>query len=164
MIKTAKVTKCQIQSKWLSPTSNKYVYYHEIHFDNGDKGVCGRMAENPDDMKIGCSVEYDITNEKIKFIKSAYAENNGYNKKDKKSFGYKKNPDDFLGYAYSYAKDMVIAGKTSKKNVDDLKKIAQTIYSHVIELLKKEESELVEQDKKMQEEEDKKIKEENSSK
>lgn len=143
MIKTSKIKKCQIQSKWLSPTLNKYVYYHELIFENGDFGVCGRMVENPEDMKVGCNMEYDINGTKIKFIRNAdepQQDRGGYSKRggDRKN-GYKKKPDEFLGYAYSYAKDLVVAGKTSKKNLQDLQTIATTIYAHITTLLMQEE-------------------------
>lgn len=136
--KTSKVKKCNPTSDWKSPAGTT-IYYHEVEFENGDKGSCGRNKNNPDDMAIGCEIEYTITDNKIKFIKSLggrYMEQKQNNTATAKTYtNNKKNPQEFLGYAYAYAKDMVIAGKTSEKDVADLKFIAETIYGHIKDML-----------------------------
>lgn len=133
MTKTATVTKCQYQTKWQSPNGG-FIYYFELKFDNGDFGVCGRTKENPDDMQVGKMMEYEINGTKIKHIKPQQQLSNTQSSERKKT-AYKKAPDDFLGYAYAYAKDLVVAGKTKPKDITDLKEIAEIIYSHVTTLL-----------------------------
>lgn len=133
MNKISKVTKCTFISEWVNQMGST-VYYHVLTLENGDTGSCGRVKKCPDDMSEGAKIEYTITEDKkIKFVKQI-TNNNMENKYGKKS-NYAKTPEDFLGYAYAYAKDMVVAGKTSKEDVENLQFIAKEIYKHITELL-----------------------------
>jgi len=136
MNKTSKVKKCNPTSDWKSPAGTT-IYYHEVEFENGDKGTCGRNKKAPDDMSVGSEVEYTITDTKIKFIKQigqAYMEKS-QSSSAVKTYSSKKNPQEFLGYAYAYAKDMVIAGKATDQDVADLKFVAEAIYGHIKDML-----------------------------
>jgi hypothetical protein len=130
-MKTAKITSVKFSTRWQSP-SGSYVYYHDLTLDNGDTGTCGRNKECPDDMKVGNAINYEINEKRIKFISHIkdFKKNNRYSPKD-----YKKSPSDFIGYAYSYAKDLVIAGKVGDKDLQDLEKIATDIFTHIKQLL-----------------------------
>jgi len=50
-----------------------------------------------------------------------------------------KGQEAFLGYAWSYAKDLVIAGKTME-DMEELHKIAKFIYDNIGEQLKNEQN------------------------
>lgn len=139
MNKVSKVKSVKYLSEWKSPAGTS-VFYHEIEFENGDTGNIGRNKMLPDDMKIGSQIEYTIADKKIKFVKSMssvetnnYGKNKYYNKNNNN-----KSPETYLGYAYAYAKDMVVAGKTKKEDLENLKIIAESIYSHISSLLKNE--------------------------
>ena len=132
-MKTSKIVKCTYTSNWLSPSGTK-IYYHELVFENGDSGSCGRMQQSPDDIKEGATIEYEINDRKIKFIRNM---DSGFKSKGLKKAG--KHPHEFLGYAYSYAKDLVVAGKTTPKDMENLKFMAEEIYTHIINLLHQEE-------------------------
>jgi len=138
MNKTSKITKVIFTTNWVNPKGGT-IYYHEIEFANGDSGSVGRNRQNPEDMKVGMEIEYQINDKKIKFVK-AIGDMNNNNDFSKKKFvsGGKKGPEEFLGYAYAYAKDMVVAGKTSPEDLNNLQMIAETIYSHIKSLLKDE--------------------------
>jgi hypothetical protein len=144
--KISVVKKCTFTSTWDNPQGGT-LYYHNVEFINGDTGVCGRTKQEPDDMTIGKEVEYLIpANNKIKFIRNTGVPVNSYsynkpsgNVQNKTGGGRPKaGPDTFLGYSYAYAKDMVIAGKTKPKDLEDLKSIAEQIYTHIKELLKQD--------------------------
>ena len=138
------VKKCTFSSSWNNPNGGQ-VHYHLLELDNGDSGTCGRQKINPDDMREGCEIEYSVTNGKIKFVRNTGLNANSYkmnkptNKNNFKGGGGrpKATLDSFLGYSYAYAKDLVVAGKTTKKDIENLRQIAETIYSHIEELLKK---------------------------
>jgi hypothetical protein len=136
-MKTGKVVKCKFTKQWKSPMG-AIVYYHDVVLDNGDMGTCGRAKECPDDMKVGRTIEYEMSDNKIKFI-SQHRESKHNREYSKHS--HKKNPSEFLGYAYSYAKDLVIAGKTQEEDMMNLKAIAEGIYFHIVELLEKKDEE-----------------------
>jgi len=146
--KISVVQKCVFTSTWDNPQGG-LIYYHNVSFENGDSGLCGRTKQNPDDMKEGNEVEYSIpANNKIKFVRStnSFSSNNQYKQTENKQSNnvqqYKGKPkatsDTFLGYAYAYAKDMVVAGKTKPKDIEDLKTIAEGIYNHIKQLLKED--------------------------
>jgi hypothetical protein len=134
MIKQSKVISIVLDKLWNNPNNNTTVYYYFIKLENGDFGSCGRMVENPLDMQVGCTINYEMDGTKIKYIKPQQQVSSTQSSERKKT-AYKKAPDDFLGYAYAYAKDLVVAGKTKPKDITDLKEIAEIIYSHVTTLL-----------------------------
>jgi hypothetical protein len=141
MNKISKVKSLKFTSEWKSPTGTN-VYYHEIEFENGDTGNVGRNKKMPDDMAIGVEIEYQISDKKVKYIKTIQSNvNNSYNRNNNNSnnkfvkYNGKKSPQEFLGYAYAYAKDMVVAGKTSNEDIANLQTIAESIYNHIKILL-----------------------------
>lgn len=144
MNKLSKIKSVNFTSEWKSPAGSS-VYYHEIELENGDIGNVGRNKKLPDDMKVGSEIEYSISDKKIKFVKSmnnnesSYKSNNKYYNKGNNNYNNNKGPESYLGYAYAYAKDMVVAGKTSKEDLENLQHIAESIYSHITSLLNKNE-------------------------
>jgi len=144
MNKVSKVKSVNFTSEWKSPAGATF-YYHEIELENGDTGNVGRNKTLPDDMKVGLEIEYSIEGKKIKFVKTMnnaetpnYYKNNKYYNKNNGNYNSNKSPESYLGYAYAYAKDMVVAGKTSKEDLENLQVIAESIYAHISELLKSE--------------------------
>ena len=135
MNKVSKITKVSFSSEWKSP-SGGIVYYHELEFANGDSGNCGRNKKLPEDMQVGMEIEYVLNDKKIKFVKATEYMNNTNNFKKKTFSSGKRGPEEYLGYAYAYAKDMVVAGKTSQEDIKNLGVIAESIYAHIKELLK----------------------------
>jgi hypothetical protein len=140
------VKKCVFTTAWQNQQGGT-IYYHNITFENGDTGVCGRTKQSPEDMAEGVEIEYCIpAPNKIKFVKKTNIPSYQYNKGSESAKNQqpkyngkpKANPDTFLGYAYAYAKDMVIAGKTKPKDIADLRSIAEGIYSHIKDLLKED--------------------------
>lgn len=138
-------------NKWINPANNSEIYYHEVQFENGDVGSIGLVSQNPPKIAVGSEVEYTITNGKVKIIASTGDGNGIQMSSSKPTNGGKrhsnaqkgKNPEEYIGYAWSYAKDLIVAGKTSK-DFKELDKVASLIYERIKEMLsddgKKEDS------------------------
>lgn len=151
--KTSRIAKCVFKNEWQNPTGG-IVYYHELTFENGDIGNCGAMEKMPAKYSVNSVVHYTIENKKIKIISTGAENSSGNNYNNKKfimqkttgkTYG-KKNKDEFLGYAWSYAKDLVIAGKTMN-DVEELNKVAKYIYSEIGKMLNENEAESLFNDK-----------------
>jgi hypothetical protein len=138
--KTSKVVTVTFNQTW-NPPGGGAVHYHSITFENGDTGTIGRNSQNPSDMIKDSVIEYTVKEPgKLKFVKSISSPSSGMDTQKisqytSKKPSYSKSKEDFLGFSYGYAKDMVIAGKTSEQDIKDLKKIAEGIYSHICDLL-----------------------------
>lgn len=140
MNKVSRIVKVNFDSEWTPPAGGRTIYYHYIEFENGDAGNVGRTSKLPRDMKEGLEIEYSMENNKIKYVgMSGITQGNPNSRENTKSysknFQKKAKPEDFLGYAYSYAKDLVVAGKTKKEDIKNLKEIAEEIYYHIAEIL-----------------------------
>lgn len=134
-IKEAIVTKCTFNSEWLNPASKKIIYYHELIMDNGDKGVCGTIEKYSSRIEVGAKLEYTI-NPNGKMTLSSSSNDKKLEEKPKGAAKI-KGQEAFLGYAWSYAKDLIIAGKTMD-DVDELNKIARFIYNELGKMLSNE--------------------------
>jgi hypothetical protein len=143
-VKKAKILICKFSTEWLNPITKKIIYYHSLILDNGDVGTIGKMENLPKEISIDSIIEYTISEDgKIKIISSSNdsKENDKSvsNNDSSKSFKQKnriKGQEAFLGYAWSYAKDLIIAGKTSK-DLKELDKVAEHIYNKIGEMLEK---------------------------
>lgn len=151
-IKFAKVVSCKYDKEWLNPISKKIVYYHDIILDNGDICNIGAMDKNSTRIKKGAILEYKIdASGKTKLLSSSndakkIAEAAVESKKEK---GFKtfqasesekpriKGQEAFLGFSWSYAKDLIIAGKDSK-DLEELNKVARYIYNEIGKMLSNE--------------------------
>ena len=135
--KTAKILKCTFTRDWLNP-KKQLVYYHLLQLDNGDVGTIGTMEKTPDKIKEGTTINYTIDGDKIKLSTES-----AFQAKKAKSGGggiYKKremSDEEYIGYAWSYAKDLIIAGK-KMKDFKELKELARAIYGE-IKLIREEE-------------------------
>ena len=141
-VRSGKVLDCVFEDEWINPMSKKTVYFHRISIDNGDVGKVGAMEKDSSRIKVGALIEYDIDeNKKIKLHQSSndakkFAKNQVL--KDGvvmvKSGPKGRRHDEFLGFVWGYAKDLVIAGKT----MDDVRRmpeIAQYLYDEVGKML-----------------------------
>lgn len=131
------VDSCKFTGEWLNPINKKVIYYHEVCVSNGDLAICGAMEKNSSRIAVGATIEYEI-DEKGK-MKLSSSSNDAKNNIDdsKKSNTRIKGQEAFLGYAWSYAKDFVITGKTMK-DVDELNKVARFIYNEIGKMLNNE--------------------------
>jgi hypothetical protein len=147
-IKKEKVVNCRYVDKWMNPLSKKFVYYHEVITDEGNIINVGSMDKNSIRIKAGATIEYMIDDKgKAKLISSSNDASKIAEKAIKDNQEIKNNfipgtkmikgQEAFLGYAWSYAKDLVIAGKTMK-DIDELNKIARFIYGEIGKMLQED--------------------------
>lgn len=114
MEKTAKITRTTFKNQWAGP--NGIVFYHDVELDNGDKGSIGSKDQMPAKLNPGQSLTYTIeVGEKGNKIKAVQDQKPG-------AFfgGGKKGPDpkvSIVGFAMSYTKDLVVAGKIEVKDM-----------------------------------------------
>jgi len=151
-MKTATITSILKTNNWKAPDGTP-LYYHKIIFDNGDEGSAALKEEYPSNVAEGCIVEYELNNGKLKIqsqkpkptppkptVKS-WSNTTQYPNKS-----MNKKHEDFLGFAYGYAKDIMVARINKEKTqitltdtVSDLKILADEIYSHMGKMLNQDE-------------------------
>jgi len=137
MTKTAKITDCKLEKAWNTP-QGATLYPHELTLDNGDKGKIYWKNQNPDELAAGAIITYEISDKgKITIVKKTEMTNtNNFNK-------YSKFEP--VGFAFSYAKDIIVAKINNKENieniVDELVNIAEPLAYKMHELEKKFKSE-----------------------
>lgn len=152
MNKKATINKCEFTGEFQHPSGNTY-YYHELTLDNGDVGSCGKVEKYPFELTTGNYIEYTIdAKKKIKVLgvaskeqdkrhstsggtgaKKGFLPYDEYIKVKQQQVG--KKPEEFLGYAWSYAKDLIIAGK-KMKDIEECSKFAEFIYGKIKDMLK----------------------------
>jgi len=147
----SKVVSCTFESEWLNPLSKKIVYYHDVITDLGHMLSVGTMDKNSNRIKKGAVIEYTVDPiGKTKILSSSndlskIAENAVIDKQMKEEKEMLKNSEKvrikgqeaFLGYAWSYAKDLIIAGKTTK-DLEELNAVARFIYEEIGKMLQQE--------------------------
>lgn len=143
MLMKGKVLKCEYKSDWLNPANKKTLFIHEIVVDDGGKGNVLTVEKNSPRISVGTYIEYeyDFVTDRIKIHSSSVDASPTISKTGEK-LEIKKIPpsarqDSYLGYAWSYAKDLIIAGKTMK-DVEELDKVATYIYERIGKQLKGE--------------------------
>lgn len=136
-IKSATIESCKFTSEWLNPANKKIIYYHEVTTSLGDLASCGTMEKNSPRIAVGAKIEYSINENGRLMLHSSSNDKKEEKKeestsKDSKSFTSNriKGQEAFLGYAWSYAKDLIIAGKTSK-DMEELNAVARYIYDEI---------------------------------
>jgi hypothetical protein len=118
-----------------SPESGVTLYPALVIMENGDSGTCYMKKFN--EYMEGDEVFYEKVGNKIK-IKSSAAKSTAQSKQAFRPKGGSKNPEDYLGFIYGYAKDIHIAEiQVTKKSVpiEELKKNVEIMYAHLQELL-----------------------------
>lgn len=145
------ITDIQFTGNWEAP-SGDLLYCYSVEIDNGDKGTL-YLKNNNHKYAVLAPVEYDIVDGKLKnmvildskqqnkYEKDRMKANNTHypkqqyvqqQEKPQKQI-YQKDID-YLGFCASYAKDLVVAGKTAKKDIDDFKKVLTEIYNHILSI------------------------------
>lgn len=137
MTKTAKITDCKFDKEWKTP-QGATLYPHDLTLDNGDKGKIYYKSQNPDELASGSIITYEITDKgKITLVKKTEMTNTNnfktYNKFEP------------VGFAFSYAKDIIVAKINNKENieniVEELVSIAEPLAYKMYELEKRFKSE-----------------------
>ncbi len=112
MTKTAKITDCKFEKEWKTP-QGATLYPHELTLDNGDKGKIYYKSQNPDELAAGAIITYEITDKgKITLIKKTEMTNTNNFK------AYNKFEP--VGFAFSYAKDIIVAKINNKENIENI--------------------------------------------
>lgn len=150
-MKTGIIVNCELTGEWPNP-NGATVYYHRLTLDNGEVGNVGVMEKYSSKIRQGTLIQYTIdAKNKIKILSNTVANSNEminktFNAKSttgtaKKTYGQSpKTPEDFLGFTWGYAKDLVVAGKTMA-DMEELNKMARYIYDQVKDMLKNQDSE-----------------------
>ena len=148
--KTAKILESIFESEWKNPKYNKLMFYYQLILDNGDIGFVGVIEKGSRRIKKGAMIEYSIDDKnKIRLNSSSndpkvIAENALAKRSEKvlpKTPAYRgRKQDEFLGFAWGYAKDLMIAGK-SLEDIKKLPEMAQYIYDEIGKMLQPIESE-----------------------
>lgn len=133
--KTSKVVKSTFSNEWTNPSGGT-TYYYDIELENGDKGSIGVTDKNSDKVKVRTELTYTIINGKIKA--QTMSNTPSHNPSGNKSYGNRKNSkEQYLGFTWGYAKDLIIAGKTME-DVEELNKVARYIYEQIGNMLENE--------------------------
>ena len=142
--KKSKVVKCVFSNEWKNP-SGSLTYYHDLTLENGDTGSIGSMEKYSKKFTEGTIIDYTLENGKIKIVtnETNSSQQTNYQKsgKNQNNSNY-SNPrpakqEQFLGYAWSYAKDLIVAGKNSD-DLEELNKCARYIYDEIGKMLNNE--------------------------
>jgi hypothetical protein len=123
-------------NNWTAQDGTTY-YYHRITMENGDSG--NGALKSMTELKEGETIEYELSGEKIRVLKSTPATPTPQGKAPRNyTSNGKRSPEDYLGFIYGYAKDIHIAEiqVTGKKvPLANLKKNVEEMYAHIQELL-----------------------------
>lgn len=147
-IRLGKVASCVFDKEWLNPVSKKIIYYHDVITDMGDILSIGVMEKNSARIKKGAMIEYILdqagktkiissSSDAKKIAEQAVAEKQLRGERASVSMNRTKGQETYLGFAWSYAKDLIIAGKTMN-DVEELNKVARYIYEQMGKMLNQE--------------------------
>lgn len=123
--KKSKVKSASFKKEWKGREGT--MFDHNIEFENGDKGVYQSNQKEQTTFKQGEEVDYSIVSRLRNgftdiVIKPAFKNRSGGNFKKSYEKNYKA---DFISFAASYTKDLVVAGKVELKQ---FRKTFQTMY------------------------------------
>jgi hypothetical protein len=134
-MKTSKIKSSTFSNEWQNPSGGS-TYYYDLVLENGEKGSTGVNQKDSPKIQVGTEIKYTLNGLKLKIVNvestSEGASSNAFKAKSKPS-----SQEQFLGYSWSYAKDLIIAGKTSK-DMDELKAMAEYIYNNIGKMLNNE--------------------------
>ena len=138
--KTSIITVSNFSNEFMT-AGGSLCYYYDIVFANGDMGSVGVMEKGSPKVSVGAELTYyKETAKKVKILKHhAALQLSGSQSTNTGTKSYKKaaTQDAFLGYAWSYAKDLIIAGKTMK-DMEELNAVARYIYNEIGSMLNNE--------------------------
>lgn len=132
--KTSTIKSATFSNEWENPSGGT-TFYFDIELANGDFGSTGVAQKNSPKIAVGNEITYTKTGNKIK-ITNTKPPASAYSGQTSKTTSYKKSSsqDAYLGYAWSYAKDLIIAGKTMD-DVEELNAVARYIYDEIGKML-----------------------------
>jgi hypothetical protein len=147
-IRLGKVASCTFDKEWLNPVSKKIIYYHDVITDMGDILSIGAMEKNSPRIKKGAMIEYILdqagktkiissSSDAKKIAEQAVADKQARGERASVSMNRTKGQEAYLGFSWSYAKDLIIAGKTMN-DVEELNKVARYIYEQMGKMLNQE--------------------------
>lgn len=141
--KTSKIKKSVFSNEW--PKDDILLYIFDLELENGDTGAIFVNSMESPKAKKGTEITYTLEKNKFKVKdfreagappRSASASgtqnNNSYTRYNRGS-----NKTDYAGISWSYAKDLLIAGKTSK-DLEELNKMARFIYNEIGKMITNE--------------------------
>lgn len=132
--KKAKIQQAIFSNEWVNAVG-KTNYYFDIVLDNGESGSVGVADKDSPKIKVGSEITYTLNGKKIKIITSSGTHQQSKTNSNKSGGGSKNSKQEqFLGYAWSYAKDLIIAGKTMK-DVEELNEVSRYIYDEIGKML-----------------------------
>lgn len=134
--KTSTIKSSTFSNEWENPSGGT-TFYFDIEFDNGETGSTGVAQKNSPKVVVGNEVTYTKNGNKIKIVNVKQPPSAAqYSGQTSKTTTYKKtsSQDAYLGYAWSYAKDLIIAGKTMD-DVEELNAVARYIYDEIGKML-----------------------------
>lgn len=139
------VKECTFTNQWTPPGKTNPIYYHDILTSDNITIKIGYSSMNPDRLKPGKEITYSYDDVKKKWnLETLQPSGSQSSSQSKQSSARQNNPNnnagqrkyskpsggalDYLGYCFLHAKDMVIHGKTSEKDVEDLIRIANDLF------------------------------------
>ena len=145
-----KIVSSAFETEWLNPLSKKIIYYHDVITDSGHILTIGTMEKNSNRIKKGVVIEYTVDEKaKTKLLSSSVdatkiAEQAVLDKQSREEKEQVKTEktrikgqEAFLGYTWSYAKDLLIAGKTMQ-DMEELNKMARYMYEEIGKMINQE--------------------------
>ena len=136
--KTSIVKKSTFTSEWMNG-SGSLIYWYDLELEDGETGSVGVAQKNSAKVEVGSEITYYKENaKKIKIVKHHVVSTTvGTSTSNSKSYKKAATQDAYLGYAWSYAKDLIIAGKTMN-DMEELNAVARYIYNEIGSMLNNE--------------------------
>jgi hypothetical protein len=136
--KTSIIKKSTFTSEWVN-SGGSLTYWYDLELENGEIGSVGVVQKDSPKILVGAEITYYKENaKKIKIVKHHSSTTSiGTSLSTAKTYKKAATQDAYLGYAWSYAKDLVIAGKTMK-DMEELNAVARYIYNEIGSMLNNE--------------------------
>ena len=136
--KTSIIKKSTFTSEWVN-SGGSLTYWYDLELENGEIGSVGVVQKDSPKILVGAEITYYKENaKKIKIVKHHSSITSvGTSSSNAKSYKKAATQDAYLGYAWSYAKDLIIAGKTLK-DMEELNAVARYIYNEIGSMLNNE--------------------------
>jgi hypothetical protein len=123
--KTSKITRTIFRNEWTGPSGNK-VFYHDVEFENGDKGQIGTKEKEPAKLNPGQELTYCLkkTDRGYKIeVQGPNGNGGGF---------HKRQAGSNASFAMAYSKDIIIASwsenSPKKLSSEDLFTLANKMF------------------------------------
>lgn len=123
-----------------------HLHYYTIELENGTTAALGVKQRDDERTLVGSEITYDLINGQIK-NSSLVSRQNGvghheqrseakpYNKFARNGLSKESSIIGYIGYAAGYSKDMVVAGKTTNKDIAAFKVIFRAMIEEIESVL-----------------------------